>query len=109
MAGTKHTPGSWKYQENADAYTHIVRGPTGQFIASCPQGTDGEDEANARLLAAAPDMLEALEKIADNYGGCRCNHTTADCCEKVGEFCPHCIAETAISRARGGAREGVAK
>ncbi len=43
----------WHVQEYADAYTHIVRGPTGQFICSTPQGTDGEDDANVRLIVEA--------------------------------------------------------
>lgn len=61
------TPGPWEYQEHSDAYTHIVRGPKGEFIASCPQGTDGEDEANARLCAAAPSLLTlALELRREN-------------------------------------------
>jgi len=42
-------------------------------------------------------LREALQKIADNYGGCHCDHTTDDCCEKVGEFCPHCISEILLA------------
>jgi hypothetical protein len=60
-----HTKGPWNYQEVSDAYTHIVRGPNGEFILSAPQGTSGEDEANTRLAAAAPELLEALKVIAD--------------------------------------------
>lgn len=48
--------------------------------------------------AALREARAALKKIADNYGGCRCDHSTEDCCEnpKVGEFCPHCISELAL-------------
>ena len=57
----KHTPGPWHYQEDSDAYTHIVRGPTGKIIASTAQNSSGEAEANARLIAAAPEMEKCLK------------------------------------------------
>lgn len=58
-----YTKGPWHYQENSDAYTHIVRGPNQEFIGSAPQGTKGHDEANARLMAASPELLEALKAL----------------------------------------------
>jgi len=59
----KHTEGPWLYQEESDAYTHIVRAVSnpGRILASTPQRSDGEAEANARLIAAAPELLDALE------------------------------------------------
>ncbi|MDT3468959.1 hypothetical protein [Stenotrophomonas maltophilia] len=60
---SKHTPGPWAYQEDSDAYTHIVRGPNNRFICQLAQVTSAEIEANARLIAAAPELLEALERI----------------------------------------------
>jgi hypothetical protein len=57
---TGHTPGPWRYQERADAYTHIVRAEGERFICQLAQDKSGEAEANARLIAAAPDMLKAL-------------------------------------------------
>jgi hypothetical protein len=69
----KHTPGPWLYQEKSDAYTHIVRGPSGQYVAGCGQCSHGECEANARLIAAAPEMLQTLESIAttlDKFAPC---------------------------------------
>jgi hypothetical protein len=50
-------------------------------------------EANARLIAAAPSLLEALEIIAE--GECECegeHHPKA--------LCDRCIASDAIARAR---------
>lgn len=60
----KFTQGPWFYQEDSDAYTHIVRPEKfpGRIIHQGWQGTDGEHEANARLIAAAPTILAALEK-----------------------------------------------
>lgn len=58
---TKHTPGPWSYfhdtcavcEANGDA-EYIIDGP--------PGGNHGQfsEEADARLIAAAPDLLEAL-------------------------------------------------
>lgn len=51
---TKHTPGPWHVAANASA---IVRDSADRDIAKT---LDDNREANARLIAAAPDMLEAL-------------------------------------------------
>ncbi len=61
------TPGPWAYQERSDSYTHIVRGPNNRFICQLDQTTSAEIEANARLIAAAPDLLEALKRL-DQHG-----------------------------------------
>jgi hypothetical protein len=53
---TKHTPGPWivcgTYQPAIVAYDDSV-------VANCPQN-NGCHEANARLIAAAPDLLDVL-------------------------------------------------
>lgn len=36
-----------------------------QPIANCGWDSSGESECNARLIAAAPDLLAALERIVD--------------------------------------------
>jgi len=64
------TKGPWHYQEDSDAYTHIIRGSKGEFIGSAPQGTNGECEANARIMAASPELLEALKKIMEMRDRC---------------------------------------
>ena len=53
MTEAKHTPGPWD-----DSKTIIVRGLN--FLASAHFET-AEGEANARLIAAAPDLLDALK------------------------------------------------
>jgi len=72
---TKHTPGPWIYKFNktrekykidglrwegfARVYAHTRDTITGKI-------TDQEEgEANARLIAAAPELLEALRKTKD--------------------------------------------
>ncbi len=66
----KHTPGPWYYQENSDTYTHIVRGPDAYFVHQGPQHTEGIAEANARLIAAAPELLEACNDALNTLIGC---------------------------------------
>lgn len=62
----KHTPGPWHYQEAADPYTHIVRDAAEKYICGCSQDTNGSVRANARLIAAAPDLLELARMVAQH-------------------------------------------
>jgi hypothetical protein len=53
------------------------------------------------LVAERARNLElrcALREIAEKDIVCECSHDTEDCCAKVGVFCAHCIAETALKR-----------
>lgn len=100
---TKHTPGPW----HADAAGQI----TAQADASLPlldyqvaltvapvAGTKGREirEANARLIAAAPELLEALQSIAEYWN--RDQNETA-----MADACWHAIktAMAAITKATG--------
>jgi hypothetical protein len=58
----QHTPGPW----GDDRKPVVVRGLTWVAHANYPTITG---EANARLIAAAPDMLEALEDLLNYVGG----------------------------------------
>lgn len=76
MKNAKSTPGPW-YAEGckiiADSGTKYHRM---KQIAGTVQMQHGdlhpEDKANARLMAAAPDLLEATKKLCIAIGGCRC-------------------------------------
>jgi hypothetical protein len=70
---TKSTPGPWvaEYGEAVSVLDaergrvctiNWLRGPHGSF----GRRTDAEGEANARLISAAPDLLEAARKILDH-------------------------------------------
>ena len=56
---SKHTPGPW---EKAEPFA-TVRAPGRPCIADCGSRSDLDAQANARLIAAAPDLLAALEYI----------------------------------------------
>ena len=57
-----HTPGPW----TVEAYDLVLA--NGLRVADCKVSGASLDEtaANARLIAAAPDLLEALERLADS-------------------------------------------
>jgi hypothetical protein len=58
---TKHTPGPWRV-DIADT----VKGPNGERVADAWIHEAIEvSEANARLIAAAPDLLAACESLSD--------------------------------------------
>ncbi|WP_139384302.1 hypothetical protein [Bosea thiooxidans] len=77
MSEAKHTPGPWRaelqttnYRSGAKTLCITKDCDTGvaQTIAQIV-GIDAR-QANARLIAAAPELLEALEDICDTLGEC---------------------------------------
>lgn len=72
---TKHTPGPWEVTDNtADGYGQLVVGSMHGAVAICytaepgDPGMPSECEANARLIAAAPELLECLLDVLDADG-----------------------------------------
>jgi hypothetical protein len=68
---TKHTPGPWTASLDKQPLAmngignYEVNGPKG-IVCRTEESCIVETEANARLIAAAPEMLEALEWIFDH-------------------------------------------
>ena len=93
---SEHTPGPWEAREDYDSTWWVVQSGPAQDLA-----IHDLSEANARLIAAAPDMLEALKMIAS-----RMFHTLK-CAAKVEPEseeecdCDHIFASAAIAKARG--------
>ncbi len=59
---TQHTAGPWKVsglRADQDGCLSVVSAETGFDVAELAY-TNGPEEADARLIAAAPDLLEAL-------------------------------------------------
>lgn len=68
MRDVKHTPGDWQADEEA-GMIFTRPDPLAQFVVAFTEsGTFDEQCANARLIAAAPTLLEAL-KDADAWIG----------------------------------------
>ncbi len=61
---SKHTSGPWFYGEDSDDewYFAAAHDPNVQLGWVCPNEY-GTQEANARLIAAAPELLEALQEL----------------------------------------------
>lgn len=64
-AAAQHTPGPW-YISEPGVY---IDGPSGRGLAAIVMAETAEVRlANARLIAASPEMLEALRTIEDTLG-----------------------------------------
>ena len=66
----KHTPGPWNVSKDWDG-TSIMAGPhyVTHTISACGFHSQEDDkavtQANARLIAAAPDLLEVLQDLME--------------------------------------------
>lgn len=65
---SKHTPGPWQWTQHFDPTISIYKDGFGQ-IARLYDSSAGTGKANARLIAAAPDLLEALRICATQSTG----------------------------------------
>lgn len=91
---SKHTPGPWdKWQTIA---AHAATAEEMKVVLAFFYGGKPEKEeeaiANTRLIAAAPDLLEALQLILSSISGWGADTTPLD------------KARAAISKATGGAK-----
>ena len=101
MSEAKHTPGPWRqYNPDGRAIWSDRRGIGERAIAKVYGPTTREcmeTFANARLIAAAPELLEAArKKLADcrDYGECN------DAALMPGEYCSTECADLARSIAK---------
>ena len=106
---TSYTKGEWYLQEYTDAYTNIIRCNNGKghetiFIAATPQSTLPEARANAKLMAAAPDLLDALKEVIaisdrDHVAWIKARAAIEKAIgNPVPDQCPHCGKELSRDR-----------
>lgn len=69
MTQAKHTPGPWIIEDITDDGQSVISAASKNWIdfarvwVVTDESTDKEGEANARLIAAAPELLEALKDV----------------------------------------------
>lgn len=64
---SQHTPWPWRYERQNGSPTtgeHMIAGGLPGYLAEVRDCGSGDVAANARLIASAPELLEALETIA---------------------------------------------
>lgn len=99
----KHTEGNWW----ADERQHIHNDPVGSVKVAKVSGANFEEaKANAKLISAAPDLLEALVKLLEELKDIVNENLDegrfTECFEDVIHKYPGAIAaKTAIRKARG--------
>ncbi len=73
MSAPKYTPGPWRKGDTRATGSTMVHaanwdrksGEHGEVTVALVNGRAGEQEANARLIAAAPELLAALQDLAE--------------------------------------------
>jgi len=98
MSKAKFTPAPWVLEYSTYDVNGVnweVEGADGAHVAQNNfGGNDRETElANARLIAAAPEMYEAADGLM-NYHCSGCNHNCTNC-----QFAP---LKAAVAKAKGG-------
>ena len=61
----KHTPGPWRFRLSAHNGCYYVEDK--DWLVAEVAGQNVENEHNARLIASAPDLLEALKAVRCFY------------------------------------------
>jgi hypothetical protein len=98
---SKHTPGPWKAFRDATLNTQGLMGENGDLVFDVGTSEDGycPRKADARLIAAAPDLLEACKDMVqvaiDEMGYGTYAMVEQSAIDKI---------RTAITKAEGGAR-----
>ena len=83
---SKHTPGPWEKVYDTAGITRGIRGRHGPEIVNVinwngiSRSTSVTGQANANLIAAAPDLLEALQNISEYWNQDQNEAAMADAC-----------------------------
>ncbi len=90
---TNHTPGPWRVEESTTGAALLVIAANGLRVADIQRQsrTDLRPE-NARLIAAAPALLEAAEAVLAAFEGDLVDHPAQNTLDAL---------EAAIARAKG--------
>ena len=92
MSKQQHTPGPWKLSEDPETFKNKIFGADNYNVLG-PNRLSSEVEANARLIAAAPDLLEALEELI--------SYRAVEQLREYGNYPVFAKVDAAIAKARG--------
>ena len=95
---TKHTAAPWLIGENRYDYDLIIRSANNDPVCSVIYAgySKTEAKANARLIAAAPELLEALKSVV-----AFCDEDMQHRVQTSREYDIKTLAKTAIAKATG--------
>ena len=95
---TKHTPGPWVVKSaRSGFYVESQFDVIVDSLDECGRYGAIDNEANARLIAAAPELLKALKALIENVGSCICyDQSEGECLAKAWK-----MAAVAIAKAEG--------
>lgn len=97
MSAPKHTPGPWVARKTGGAGWPEQRGFAIYFNEAQEQVVDFVyEEADARLIAAAPELLEALEHIREYWNRDHNDQAMSDALWRIID-----TADEAIAKAKG--------
>ena len=102
----RHTPGPWLYDDTRTHYEQDVIRHNGVVIARIPPATVGcgpdTKKDNARLIAAAPELLAALEELLAVSPRCHyCNDHIQGCDRCDTPYPQYVTARAVIAKAKG--------
>jgi hypothetical protein len=98
MKTDTHTDSPWKIEPFA--FGRRIVGANGEEVAEISRSLNPDHKANARLIAAAPEMLAALESLAIGLSPASVDmqrETLSDLCRVCRE-----VAENALAKVKGG-------
>jgi hypothetical protein len=81
----KHTPGPWRIEDELSRPCQKITS-AGRNIAFSPLEPDRESSSNFRLIAAAPDLLEALKLV--HHEMCQIGPTNETASRIIGMIMP---------------------
>lgn len=70
---TKHTPAPWSYKNNC-----VIGDNATEVVAQVFGFDTKEKKANAKLIAAAPDLLEALQLMVSRFENSHIGYIKSD-------------------------------
>ena len=105
---TEHTPGPWYHRPEEPCVEAQLDSGCNILVAMCDGGgyvTPAAAQANARLIAAAPDLLNCLSRLVDDLTESHEDELNSDH-SGDGPDCSYCRnidrARAAIAKAGGG-------